>query len=335
MTRGEGRFPPCCTASHRLQHLGEAGILTTRDGKLVSMGLSSDEADRTPGFRSQRRDRWRLRHQTLAVGRLPLVMGILNVTPDSFSDGGRFFDHQAAIEHGLRLAEEGADLVDVGGESTRPYAPPVDPDEELRRVIPVVAALVERSSVPVSIDTSKAIVAREAIAAGAQVINDVTALSGDPGMLPLAVESGVGVCVMHMQGSPRTMQEDPTYDDVVEDVLAYLRQRRDALIAAGIDQDRIALDPGIGFGKTPQHNLSLLSHAWRFHELGCPVLVGHSRKSFIGAVLGDPEADRTAGTIGVALSLARQGVQILRVHDVAPVRQSLLLFEATAGLDYN
>ncbi len=259
-------------------------------------------------------------------------MGVINVTPDSFSDGGRFFDPQAAIEHGLRLAQEGADLVDVGGESTRPYAPPVDSDEELRRVIPVVAALVERSSVPVSIDTSKAIVAREAVAAGAQVINDVTGLRGDPGMLPLAVELGVAVCVMHMQGTPRTMQENPTYDDVVADVLAYLGRRRDALLAAGIDQDRIALDPGIGFGKTPEHNLALLSNAWRFHELGCPMLVGHSRKSFIGAVLATGEADRTPGTIGVALSLARQGVQILRVHDVAPVRQALLLFEAIAGL---
>jgi dihydropteroate synthase len=196
-----------------------------------------------------------------------------------------------------------------------------------------VAALGKRSSVPVSIDTSKAIVAREAVAAVAQVINDVTALCGDPGMLPLAVESGVGVCVMHMQGTPLSMQQDPTYDDVVEDVLRYLRQRRDALIAAGIDQERIALDPGIGFGKTPEHNLSLLANAWRFHELGCLVLVGHSRKSFIGAVLDDPEADRTAGTIGVALSLARQGVQILRVHDVAPVRQALKLYEATGGLD--
>jgi len=308
------------------------------------MGLSPGRADRTPDLPAQRPDRWRLRRQTLAVGRLPLLMGIVNVTPDSFSDGGQFvevgrngipsYDHEAAIEHGLRLAEEGADLVDVGGESTRPYAPPVDAEEELRRVIPVVAALAEKAPVPVSIDTSKAIVAREAVAAGAQAINDVTGLSGDPGMLPLAAELGVAVCVMHMRGTPRTMQEAPVYDDVVEDVLAYLRRRRDALLGAGIDRDRIALDPGIGFGKTPAHNLALLANAWRFHELGCPVLIGHSRKSFIGAVLGDPQADRTPGTIGVALSLARQGVQILRVHDVRPVRQALLLFETTGGLDW-
>ncbi|OHB84656.1 MAG: dihydropteroate synthase [Planctomycetes bacterium RBG_16_64_12] len=277
-------------------------------------------------------DRWEVRGQTLKIGRLPLLMGILNVTPDSFSDAGRFFDRGAAIEQGLRLAAEGAAAIDVGGESTRPYSAPVDPNEELRRVIPVVTALCEQTSVPVSIDTSKAVVAREAIAAGARIINDVTGLSADPEMVAVAVDSGAGVCVMHMQGSPRTMQEKPTYGDVVEEVLAYLRRRRDALIAAGIAPERIALDPGIGFGKTPEHNLSLLAAAWRLHELGCPVLVGHSRKAFIGVVLDDASADRTAGTIGVALALARQGVEILRVHDVAPVRQALLLYEAAGGL---
>ncbi len=276
-----------------------------------------------------RADRWRLRRRTLAVGRLPLLMGIVNVTPDSFSDGGRFLDPRAAVEHGLRLVDEGADLIDVGGESTRPYAPPVDADEELRRVIPVVAALVEQAPVPVSIDTSKAVVAQAALDAGAEAINDVTGLTGDPAMVDLAAGSGAGVCAMHMQGTPRTMQKQPVYDDVVADVLAYLRRRRDALAAAGIDRDRIALDPGIGFGKTPEHNLAILSHAWRFHELGSPVLVGPSRKSFIGKVLADPEADRTAGTIGVAVSLARQGIEVLRVHDVAPVRQALLLYDAT------
>jgi dihydropteroate synthase len=260
-------------------------------------------------------------------------MGIINVTPDSFSDGGRFFDCEAAVAQGLRLAAEGADVLDVGGESTRPYAAPVDAEEEIRRVIPVIAALCQQTAVPLSIDTSKAVVAREAIATGAQIINDVTGLAADPDMLQLAAESGAGVAVMHMQGTPRTMQEDPTYDDVVEDVLGYLGRRRDALAAAGIDLGRIAVDPGIGFGKTATHNTTLLSNAWRFHGLGCPVLVGHSRKSFIGAVLDDAEVDRTAGTIGVALSLARQGIQILRVHDVAPVRQALLLFEASGGLD--
>jgi dihydropteroate synthase len=294
------------------------------------MSSSGDES--LPGFRSNVAGRWQLRRRTLHVGRLPLLMGILNVTPDSFSDGGRFLDPLAAIGHGLRLAEQGADVLDVGGESTRPGAAPVDAQEELRRVIPVVSALCEKTSLAVSIDTSKAIVAREAVAAGAEIINDVTGLAGDPGMVEVAVETGTAVCVMHMQGTPRTMQEHPTYDDVVEDVLAYLQRRRDALLSAGVAQERIAVDPGIGFGKTPEHNLTLLSSAWRLHELGCPVAVGHSRKRFIGVVLGDPEADRTAGTVGVALALARQGVQILRVHDVAPVRQALLLYEATGGL---
>jgi len=273
---------------------------------------------------------WRLRRRTLVVGQIPLLMGVINVTPDSFSDGGRFFDPAAAVDRGLRLAAEGADLLDVGGQSTRPGSQPIDAEEELRRVMPVVAGLCERADVPVSIDTSRAIVAREAVAAGAEVINDVTALTGDAEMAAFAAESGCGVCAMHMRGTPRTMQRDPVYDDVVEDILRYLGDRRDVLMAAGIEQARIALDPGIGFGKTAEHNLALLSGAWRFHALGCPVLVGPSRKRFIAEVLGDSQTDRTAGTIGVALSLARQGIQVLRVHDVASVRQALLLHEATS-----
>jgi len=279
-------------------------------------------------------DPWKLASTTLAVGKTPLLMGIVNVTPDSFSDGGQFLDPGAAVDHGLRLVDQGADLLDVGGESTRPYAAGVDAAEELRRVMPVVEALCRRAGVPVSIDTSKAAVAREAVAAGAQLINDVTALTGDPDMVEVAAGIGAGVCAMHMRGTPRTMQDAPAYGDVLREVTDYLRARRDALVAAGIGPDRIALDPGIGFGKTTEHNLALLAGAWRLHELGCTVLVGHSRKRFIGRVLGDPpEPDRVAGTIGVALSLARQGVQVLRVHDVAPVRQALLLFEATGALD--
>ena len=288
-------------------------------------------ADRDPRLSiSTRVERWKLRSQTLVVGKIPLLMGVINVTPDSFSDGGEFFDPAAAVAHGLQLAAEGADLLDVGGQSTRPGSEPVDPQEELRRVMPVVAALCEKTAVPVSIDTSRVIVAREALQAGAQVINDVTALTGDVEMPALAAEAGCGVCAMHMQGTPKTMQQAPVYDDVVEDVLRYLADRRDALKAAGIEQDCIALDPGIGFGKTVEHNLALLSGAWRFHALGCLVLVGHSRKRFIGEVLGDSGAGRTAGTIGVAVSLARQGVQILRVHDVGAVRQVLLLHTATS-----
>jgi dihydropteroate synthase len=280
--------------------------------------------------RSRRAAKWKRRTRTLVVGKIPLLMGVINVTPDSFSDGGLFFQAAAAVERGLQLAAEGADLLDIGGQSTRPGSQPVDADEELRRVMPVVAALCEKTALPVSIDTSKATVAREALAAGAQVVNDVTALGGDAEMLPLAAETGCGVCAMHMRGTPQTMQHDPVYHDVVEDIMRYLADRRDVLRAAGIEQARIALDPGIGFGKTAEHNLRLLANAWRFHALGCPLLVGHSRKRFIGEVLGDSRTDRTAGTIGVAVSLASQGVQILRVHDVAPVRQALLLYEATS-----
>ncbi len=278
-----------------------------------------------------RADRWTLRTRTLAFGRRPLLMGIVNVTPDSFSDGGKFFEPCAAVEHGLRLVAEGADLLDVGGESTRPSSHPVDVQEELRRVVPVVTALCGQCGVPVSIDTSKPVVARAAVEAGAEIVNDVTGLEGDPEMLPLAAQSGVGVCVMHMRGSPRTMQDNPVYGDVVGEVLDYLRLRRDALIAAGIAADRIALDPGIGFGKRVEHNLQLLSSAVRFHGLGCPVLVGHSRKRFVREVLGNPDCDPLAGTIGVAVALALQGVQVLRVHDVGAVRQALVLFEAAGG----
>jgi dihydropteroate synthase len=276
---------------------------------------------------------WQLKNSRLDFPPRPLVMGILNVTPDSFSDGGRFLDPNAAVARGLQLAAEGADLIDVGGESTRPYSQPVDEEEELRRVLPIVEALARQTTVPISIDTSKAVVARAAIEAGAAVINDVTALTGDRQMIETALETRAAVCAMHMLGTPQTMQDDPTYGDVVGEVLEYLRGRRDALLAAGIPPDRIALDPGIGFGKTHEHNLTLAVHAWRFHELGCPLLVGHSRKGFIGKVIGDKQADRTAGTIGVSLALARQGVQILRVHDVAANLQALKLYLAVGGLE--
>ena len=276
---------------------------------------------------------WQLRTRELIFSRRPRLMGIVNVTPDSFSDGGPLLDARRAIEHGLHLADEGADILDVGGESTRPYSTPVTTDEELRRVLPVVQALCEQTRVPISIDTSKAAVARAALAAGAEIINDVTGLEGDPQMITVALEFAPGVCAMHMRGTPQTMQDDPRYRDVMADIREYLQQRRDALLAAGIARERICLDPGIGFGKTHQHNLTLVAQCGEFHELGCPLLVGHSRKGFIGKVLGDKEADRTAGSIGVALALARNGVQILRVHDVRPVREALLLFEASGGVD--
>jgi dihydropteroate synthase len=262
-------------------------------------------------------------------------MGIVNVTPDSFSDGGRFIAHQAAVEHALQLAADGAAVLDIGGESTRPYSTPVSVAEELARVIPVIEQVAANCKVPISIDTSKAEVAAAAIQAGAEIINDITGLAGDPQMIPLAVRTEVGVCAMHMQGTPQTMQDNPTYDDVVREIHRYLQQRRDVLLAAGISLDQICLDPGIGFGKTHDHNLTLMSNCHHFLDLGCPLLVGHSRKGFIGKLLGDKTVEKTHGygTLGAALALARHGVQVVRVHDVRAVRQALLLFEQCGGLD--
>jgi dihydropteroate synthase len=274
---------------------------------------------------------WRLRTKTLLPGRIPLLMGVVNVTPDSFSDGGRFFAPEAAVEHGLRLAAEGADILDIGGQSTRPGATPVDVEEELRRVLPVVTELAQQAAVPMSIDTSSAVVAAACLDAGAEAINDVTALA-DPDLLFLAIDRGCGVCAMHMQGTPQSMQRNPQYGDVVAEVFAWLAARCDALTAAGIAADQIALDPGIGFGKTAAHNLAILNDLARFGELSCPIMIGLSRKAFIGHVLGDLLSDRTFGTIGAALAAARQGADILRVHEVAEVRQALLLFEASGGM---
>lgn len=287
---------------------------------------------RAMGASLPRATRWRLRTCTLSCAERPLWMGIVNVTPDSFSDGGRFLDPERAIAHAIQLWEQGADILDIGGESTRPYAAPVPAEEELRRVLPVLEGL--RRQLPqavLSIDTSKAAVAAAALALGAEIVNDVTALTGDPAMLPLVGESGAAVCVMHMQGTPQTMQDHPTYQDVVAEVYDYLRQRRDALVAAGVALERICLDPGIGFGKTHAHNLALMAHCRTLLDLGCPVLVGHSRKGFLAKLIGDPQADRTAATIGGALALGLQGVQVIRVHDVAPVRQAWTVFAACGG----
>ena len=276
---------------------------------------------------------WRLKTRQLTLPQRPLVMGIVNVTPDSFSDGGRFFDPCAAIQHGCQLVDEGAELLDVGGESTRPYSLPVTESEELRRVIPVIEALATQTTVPISVDTSKARVAAEALQAGAEIINDVTGLRGDPQMVRVAVESGAGVCAMHMQGTPQTMQDAPTYQDVVAEIREFLAARREELRAAGIDPARICLDPGIGFGKTHQHNLTLLANSYQFHGLRSPILVGHSRKGFLAKLLGSAHRDRTHATVGCGLALARQGVQILRVHDVRPLVDALIGFAAVGGID--
>lgn len=259
---------------------------------------------------------------------LPAVMGVVNVTPDSFSDGGRFFGAERAVEHALQLAAEGAAILDVGGESTRPGAETVSVDEELRRVVPVIERIAEQTNVAISIDTSKAVVAREALAAGASLVNDITGITGDAEMRNVVAASNCRVCVMHMRGTPRTMQDNPQYDDVVGEVMAYLAERRDSLEAAGLSRERLLLDPGIGFGKNFRHNLELLRRIGEFHELGCPLLVGHSRKRFLGEILGDPAADRTAATLGVSVYLASQGVQVIRVHDVRQTVEALKAFNA-------
>lgn len=271
---------------------------------------------------------WQLRTRELHFGDTPALMGIVNVTPDSFSDGGDFFNAQAAIDHALRLEDAGADLIDIGGESTRPYSHSVASDDELRRVVPVFEALRGRLQCPLSIDTSKSCVALAAIGLGAEIINDVTGLVGDPQMLRVAVDSGVGVCAMHMQGTPQTMQDAPSYVDVVAEIHQYLLDRQRSLLDAGVSLSKICLDPGIGFGKTHAHNLELLRHCDAFLDLGSPIMIGHSRKGFVGKVIGDKDAPRDAGTLGFSLALAAKRIHILRVHEVAATRQALQCFAA-------
>jgi dihydropteroate synthase len=284
------------------------------------------------------------------------LMGVVNVTPDSFSDGGLFFKAGAAVAHGLELTAEGADILDVGGESTRPGAAPVAEAEELRRVLPVVEGLVaelragspEASSTrpQVSIDTSKASVARAAISAGASLVNDVSALRADPEMAGVVVESGAECCLMHMLGDPRTMQREPRYADVVDEVKAFLSERLAFAVGAGVAEERVLLDPGIGFGKTLAHNLELLRRLDELLALGRPLLVGTSRKSFLGRILaaadagaadsvGGPEAvgaaQRLPGTLATCVLAYERGARVFRVHDVAPARAALLTAAATLG----
>jgi dihydropteroate synthase len=269
---------------------------------------------------------WQLRTQRIEFSSQPTLMGIVNVTPDSFSDGGQFDNAAAAVDHALQLANDGAAILDIGGESTRPYATKVSTQDELNRVIPVVEQLAKQTTVPISIDTSSATVARAAIDAGAEIINDVTGLTNDSEMPSVAASTSVGVCAMHMQGTPQTMQDDPQYADVITEIHEYLQGRLDQLIQHGIEHSRICLDPGIGFGKSHHHNLQLLKSCHQFHAIGAPLLVGHSRKGFIAHVLDDRECERTSGTIGTSIALALQGVQILRVHDVAEVQRALTMF---------
>jgi dihydropteroate synthase len=271
---------------------------------------------------------WLVGPRTLECGPRTLVMGILNVTPDSFSDGGRFLDHERAVEHGLRMVEEGADLLDVGGESTRPGSDSVSVDEEVGRVVPVVKRLVAEVEVPISIDTRKAEVAAAALDAGATIVNDVSA-GRDPGMFPVARDAEAGLVLMHMLGEPKTMQVEPRYEDVVGEVRQYLADRIEAAEAAGIDRDWIAADPGLGFGKTTEHSLALMRSIDAFLDLGVPIVVGPSRKSFIGAALGDaPVDERLEGTAGAVAWLAGRGAHIVRVHDVGTMVKVVSVVDA-------
>ena len=257
----------------------------------------------------------------------PAVMGVVNVTPDSFSDGGRFAAPEVAVAHARRLLDEGAALVDVGGESTRPGAAPVDADEELRRVVPVLEGL---TGAPVSIDTSKAAVARRALELGAELVNDVTALRGDPELAGVVAEGDASLCLMHMQGEPRTMQAAPRYDDVVSEVRAFLEERVAFAVESGVAEDRICVDPGIGFGKTPDQNLELVRRLDALLSLGRPVLVGLSRKSTLARVLGDPDATSStaSASVGAAVAAFERGAWMLRVHDVRETVEALAVAAA-------
>ena len=256
------------------------------------------------------------------------IMGIVNVTPDSFSDGGEFLDADRAIAHGRELADEGADVLDIGGESTRPGAEAVDAEEELRRVAPVVGALAADQGPALSIDTSKVAVAEAALGAGASMVNDVTALRSEPELAALCAERDCEVVLMHMLGDPRTMQENPTYEDVVDDVKAFLAERIEFATAQGIDEERIWIDPGIGFGKTVEHNLELHRRLDELAELGRPIAFGSSRKSFIGKLTGAPVDQRLGGTIASNVIAFANGARMLRAHDVGPLRQALTIAES-------
>ena len=250
----------------------------------------------------------------------PLIMGVVNVTPDSFFDGGRYFDTAAAVAHAVQLVEEGADLLDVGAESTRPGADIVNEAEERRRAIPVVTAVAKAVTVPISIDTSKAAVARAALDAGAVLVNDVTALQGDPAMVDVVARTGAGIVLMHMYGTPRTMQQDPRYDDVVAEISDFFEERIRFAMAQGIERRQIILDPGIGFGKLLLHNLTLLAQLCRFEQFECPLLIGVSQKAFLGQLVDRPVQERQWGTAAAVAMAVDRGAGILRVHDVRAMK---------------
>lgn len=275
--------------------------------------------------------RWMFGRHDLSTGDFPLIMGIVNVTPDSFSDGGQFVATDRAVAHALKLADEGADILDIGGESTRPGSAAVSVEDELSRVITVIASLRARTTKLISIDTTKSEVARQALAAGADIVNDISGLTFDPKMVDVCANSDCGVVCMHIQGTPQTMQSDPHYVYVVAEVRTQLERRVGALVEAGISKCRIVTDPGIGFGKTAQHNVELLSNVAQLRSIGCPVLIGHSRKRFLAKVLGRPVEERVFGTIGVSIAVAAQHVDLIRVHDVAATRDALLAWHTIRG----
>jgi dihydropteroate synthase len=275
---------------------------------------------------------WSFRNHRLQIGPRPLVMGIVNVTPDSFSDGGQFYSTDAAIDHAMRLAGEGADLLDIGGESSRPGSQPVSLDEELARVVPVVRGVAGRTCVPISVDTTKAEVARQALAAGAAIINDITAGCGDPAMIETVRANDAGFILMHMQGAPATMQENPSYHDVVREVREFLEERIRVCRSAGIAMERLAVDPGFGFGKTFEHNMSLLKHLDVIAAIGRPVVLGVSRKGFIGQITGRPRHERVVGSVAMACYCAARGTaHVLRVHDVAETVDAAKVIAAISG----
>jgi dihydropteroate synthase len=275
---------------------------------------------------------WHLPDRVLGLDGRALVMGIVNVTPDSFSDGGQFVGCEAAVAHALDLVRQGADILDIGGESSRPGAEPVAADEELRRVLPVVRDLAGRTAVPISVDTTKAAVADACLAAGAHVINDITALQGDPDMARVVAARRAGVVLMHMRGTPQTMQLDPRYDDVTAEVGRFLEARLHAAVAAGIEAGRVVLDPGIGFGKTSAHNLELLARLGELRALGRPVLLGVSRKGFFGKVLGRGVEERLTASLAAACHAVSLGAaQIIRAHDVRETHDAVTLLAAIAG----
>jgi dihydropteroate synthase len=262
---------------------------------------------------------------------IPKVMGIVNVTPDSFSDGGRPLDPREAVARALRMVDDGADLLDLGGESSRPGSTPVALEEELRRVIPVVEALASQAALPISIDTTKAEVAAQALRAGAVIINDISAMSADPDMAGLAARSGAGVVLVHMQGMPQTMQVNPRYNDVVSEVYDYLAYRVDWAVSCGIPRERIAIDPGVGFGKMLEHNIQLLRSLDRFENLGCIILIGTSRKGFLGSITGRPVTGRATASVISSLAACLRGARVVRVHDVAPMIDAIRAWTALRG----